>query len=395
MPRTILAVLLVGLSLLAACSPQEITIEVTRLVETQERVEVTRLVPETVVLEETRPVTREVELVIEVTKEPLGTEARPVQLLFPPLYDAETITERGTPLAQALSDATGYEVRVGVLDSEQTVIDLMCAAPADTIGFLSPGGYVLANEQCGVQAGMVAIGDDGLTSKSGMIVVRDDSGIDDLEGVQDKEWAVADQDSLTNYLYFNALLQDEKIEVAETIPVAGESVAMLALFDEEVDLASAEFVPPILPYEERLWDPETDDPEPWRALGLSPYRSGIGYILFNGEPENGGYRVRDARSRIFDVEQEIFNETRIVAMSPPFANDTVAFGPQFPLALARKLAQEMIAFAAGEGCSASLCSSDFYGWNGLALAQDEMYDSIRFVQEELQLTPEEMLALTP
>jgi hypothetical protein len=53
MPRMWFALLLTGLMGLTACQPQEIALEVTRIVETQEVVEVTRIVRETVVEEAT------------------------------------------------------------------------------------------------------------------------------------------------------------------------------------------------------------------------------------------------------------------------------------------------------------------------------------------------------
>ena len=397
MLRTMPAVLLVGLVLLAACRPQEVVVEVTRLVKEQNRVAVTRVVTETVVHEATRLLVEKVEVVMEVTREPipLGSELRPVQLLFPPRFEAATIMQRTETLAESLGEATGYQFRVGILDSEQTVIDVMCAAPADSIGFLSPGGYVLANEQCDVQAGSVAVGDDGLTTKMGMLVARDDSGIADLSSLPGKQWAVADENSLSSYFYFQALMRESGIEPGEMNAVSGGSVAMLAVHAGEVDLAAAEFIPPILPYEERLWDPETDDPEPWRALGLSPNRSGIGYIVFNGDPQNGGYRLRDARSRIFDVEPEIYDDTLIVALSEPIPNDTVVFGREIPFSLAKQIEAELVDFSESELCISSLCSTDFYGWHGLAPAEDEMYEPVRFIRQTLGLTAEELLKLNP
>lgn len=398
MLRTIPAILLVvGLVLLGACQPNEIVVEVTRLVETENPVEVTRVVPETVVQEATRLVVEEVEVevVLEVTKEPLGTAARPVQLLFPPNYDAELIAQRSVPLVEALSEATGFQFRAGILDSEQAMIDLMCAAPADTIGFLSPAGYVIAHDQCNIQAGSVAVGDDGLPARTGMIVARRDSEIDDLASLQDMQWAVPNEASLSDYLYFSALLQESDIELDQIVPVNGESVAMLAVFNEDVDMATAEFIPPILPFEESLWDREVDDPEPWRALGLEPERSPIGYVRVNGDPENGGYRVRDARSRVIDVAPDIFNETQIVALSAPIPNETIVFGRDFPLALARQIEAELSDFVVSDACQTSLCSSDFYGWKDLAAAQDEAYDPIRFVQETLDLTSDQLLEVEP
>jgi phosphonate transport system substrate-binding protein len=396
MLRMIPAILLaVGLVMLGACRPSENVVEVTRLVEIENQVEVTRIIPETVIQEATRLVIEEVEVVLEVTKEPLGTAARPVQLLFPPRYDAELITQRSLPLAEALSESTGLQFRAGILDSEQAVIDLMCAAPEETIGFLSPTGYVVAHDQCAVQVSSVAVDNSDLGAKTGMIVTRRDSEIDDLESLEGKSWAVPNTASLSTYLYFQALLQESDIGVNEIVPVNGESVAMLAVFDEEVDLATAEFIPPILPFEETLWDRDVDDPEPWRVLGLSPERSPIGYVRVNGDPENGGYRVRDARSRVIDVAEEIFDETQIVALSAPIPNETLVFGSSFPLALARQVEGELSDFVSSQTCQTSLCSSDFYGWKGVMIARDEMYDPIRFIQETLDLTTDELLEVEP
>ncbi len=396
MLRTITAVLLMGLATLAACQSNQGVVEVTRLVETEQRVEVTRIVSETIVQEATRLVIEEVEveLLVEVTKQPLGSDARPVQLLFPPRFEADLVARRGVPLVEALYEATGYQFSVGVLDSEQAVIDLMCAAPVDTIGFLSPVGYVLANDQCGVQIGSVAVDSDGLAAKTGMMVTRVDSDLDELASVQDQRWAVSDENSLSNSLYFQAMLKEADVEVGEAVPVAGESVAMLAVYEEDVDLATAEFIPPILPFEETVWDGEVDDPEPWRALGLAPERSPIGYVRVNGDPQNGGYRVRDARSRIIDVAPQIFDETRIVALSAPIPNETVVYGRDFPLAMARLLEAELTRFTDMEACQLSLCSVDFYGWTGLVPAVDEMYEPVRFVRETLELDADQLLDLS-
>ena len=113
MLRTITAVLLMGLATLAACQSNQGVVEVTRLVETEQRVEVTRIVSETIVQEATRLVIEEVEveLLVEVTKQPLGSDARPVQLLFPPRFETDLVARRGVPLVEALYEATGYQFR--------------------------------------------------------------------------------------------------------------------------------------------------------------------------------------------------------------------------------------------------------------------------------------------
>ncbi len=189
------------------------------------------------------------------------------------------------------------------------------------------------------------------------------------------------------------MLAEEGIELGEIVDVTGDSAAMLAVYDEEVDFATAEFVPPIMPYEERLWEYGEDDPEPGRYLGLPPTRSPIGYVLVNGEPEFGGYRLRDARSRIFDVVPQIYDRTQIVALSAQIPNETVAFGRDFPLGLARQVTMTLTEFAAAEECRESLCATDFYGWTGLQPVEEDLFTPVAFVQETLDLSADEMLEL--
>jgi phosphonate transport system substrate-binding protein len=388
------ALLLTGLIGLTACQPREIVLEVTRIVEThKETLEVTRIVPQTEIQEVTRLVSEELLVEVEVTRPPLGSAARPVQLLFSPVVDTAVINKRGQILAQTLAETTGYEFVVSVLDDEQAVIDLMCEAPVETIGFLSAAAYVLAAEQCEIQAGSVAVNDDGLTWQSGMIVTRRDSGLNTLDDLEGKTWAVADRDSIPNFLYFEALLQEEGIELGDIVEVTGDSAAMLAVYEEEADFATAEYVPPIMPYEERLWQYGEDDPEPGRYLGLPPTRSPIGYVLVNGEPEFGGYRLRDARSRIFDVVPQIYDRTQIVTLSAQIPNDTVAFGRDFPLGLARQVTMAFAEFAAADDCKESLCATDFFGWTGLLPAEESIFTPVGFIQETLDLSADKMLEL--
>lgn len=396
-------ILLAGL-LLTACQPQVLYVEVTSSAPLVARptslpVATTNPTLEPQVVEVTRVVTQEVtrvvteEVVLEVTKSPLGTDDRPIQLLFPPRYSSVIINSRGQVLADALAAATGLQLTVGVVDSEEVLVDLMCAAPADTVAVLSALGYVLAHDSCGVQVANTAVSADGRTWQTGMIVYRPGNDIATLADLADKSWAVPDLNSLPNYLYFQAMLLDAGTTPGEIVPVQGDNSAMLALFNNEVDFATATYIPPILPFAEREWVYGTDSPELWRALGIPPTRSPIGYVLVLGEPEFGGYRLRDARAGIFDIEPQIFNATRILALSAQIPNETVALGAEFPLGLARQLTAFLAEFGGAEACAMSLCAGDFYAWSGMAPAEDALYDSLRFVIETLSLTEDEIWAI--
>lgn len=382
--------------LLTACQPELILVEVTREVFLEgvatalppqivtESVEVTRVVT----TEATRLVEQMVvnEVVVEVTPLPLGTADRPVQLLLPSVVDTAVISTRVTGLIEALEAATGQQFEIGVLDDEQAVIDLMCAAPAETMAVLTAVGYTLAHEQCGVQVAVVAQDDMGLTGQMGMIVVRADSGLESLADLNNKFGAVPDLNNIPNALYVQAMLQAAGIETADIREIPSDSSTMLAVLNGEVDFAVATFLPPLLPYEERAWHYGTDDPELWREVGSLPRRSPLGHVLVMGEPRLGGYRVRDARSRVFDIEPNIFNETRILTVTAPIPNETIAFGANFPLATARQLLAALVAFTADEACATSFCSSDFYNWRGLVVTDDAAYDPLRFLLEEIELT---------
>ncbi|MBX7252962.1 MAG: hypothetical protein K1X50_13350, partial [Candidatus Promineofilum sp.] len=82
-----------------------------------------------------------VEVTVEVTRPPLGTAERPVQLLFLPTTAAAVIAQRAEPLVAALAAATGMEFAVGIPDDEAAAAALLCAAPADTIAFVSAAAY--------------------------------------------------------------------------------------------------------------------------------------------------------------------------------------------------------------------------------------------------------------
>jgi phosphonate transport system substrate-binding protein len=321
-----------------------------------------------------------------ITPPALGSAERPIQLLFPPLTEGSIISARGEVLAGALSEATGLTFDVGIVDSEATLLQLLCDAPGDAIGFLSAAGYVLAEEQCEAQVGPVAQdADDGLPWQAGMVVTRRDSGLDDIEDLDGKRWAVADSSGLPTLQYFQAEMAANGIEPGEMMTFPEDSSALLAVLNGEADFATAAYVPPVLPFGE-AWTYGDDSPEPWRITGISPQRSPIGYVLVNGEPEQGGYRLRDARARLFDTSPTIFDETTILALSQPVPNQTVVFGGEIPRAFVREIGTFLVEFGASEACATSLCAGELYGWTGLQPVEDEAYDSVRFVIEQLGLT---------
>jgi phosphonate transport system substrate-binding protein len=389
--RTILffAVALVMSLALAACQPQTVEVEVTRVItETQEvevpvEVEVEVEVP----VEVTRIVTETETVVAEMAE--LGSEERPIKVLFVPSVEAEAIISGGEILANALSEATGLNFEVSVPTSYAATIEEMCASPDDTIGFIPAQGYVLANDRCGVTVGAAAVR-FGLAWYAAQIVVPMDSPAETLEDLAGLTWAIPDYGSTSGYLYPSADFMALGIEPGEIVEAGSHNNAMLAVYSGDVDFATAFFSPPLLPNYERNWTYGADDPEIWREAEESPIRNEEGRTFVAGGPDEGGYRVLDARASVADTAPDIFDKTRILALTSKIPNDTVSFGPEFPLATAQEIVDALIDFTASEDCLQSICSEEFYNWTGLEAVPDSFYDPVRSTMATLGITEEDV-----
>jgi phosphonate transport system substrate-binding protein len=379
--------LLVLLTALAACQPE--TLEVTRIVpqtqvEIQEReveVEVTRIVTEV----QTETVTEVVE--VEAERAPLGSAERPIKVLFVPSVEAAVIVTGGEVMADALEEATGLKFEVIVPTSYAATIEEMCASPDDTIGFIPALGYVLANERCGVTVGAAAVR-FGLSWYASQFVVHVDSGIETIEDLEGKTWCIPDFGSTSGYLYPQVFLSEEGIEPGEIKECGGHPGSMSAVYTGEADFGTGYFSPPLIAG--RQWLYGIDDPEIWREAGEPALRTDAGRVFVAGGPDEGGYRLLDAREPVTATYPDIFEQTKILALTPQIPNDTVSFGPEFPLSLAQRIVNHLVEFTQTEACQQSICSGDFYSWTGIEPVTDSFYDPVRSFMSILGLTEEDI-----
>ena len=368
-----------------ACQPQtvEVPVEVTRVVTETETVVEEVEVPVEVEIEVTRVVETMVEAE-ETDMAPLGSEERPIKVLFVPSVEAAVIVSGGDVLAQALEDATGLKFEVSVPTSYAATIEEMCASPEDTMGFIPAQGYVLANQRCGVTVGATAVR-RGLSWYTAMFVVPADSDIETLEDLAGKTWAIPDFASTSGYLYPYTQLFDMGIEPGEIVETGSHNNAMLAVYNGEVEFGTAFFSPPIMP--DRQWSYGVDDPEIWRTAGDVEINEDGNSVV--GEDEE--YRILDARASVVSTAPDIFETTRILTLTPQIPNDTVSFGPEFPLSMAQRIVTALGEFTASEACMESICAQDFYSWTGIEPQSDSFYDPVRASLNALGLTEEDIL----
>ena len=212
-----------------------------------------------------------------------------------------------------------------------------------------------------------------------------------LEDLAGGTWCIPDFGSTSGYLYPSAAFAEAGIEPGEIVEAGGHSNSMLAVYNGECDFATAFFSPPLLPNFARSWTYGVDDPEIWREAGESPERTEEGRTFVGGDPADGGYRILDARSSVTDTAPDIFDQTRILALTDQIPNDTISFGPEFPLNLANQIVDALIEFTASEECAQSICSEEFYNWTGLEAVTDSFYDPVRAAMDSLGITEEDIL----
>lgn len=384
--------LLVVLLTLVSCQaePEQVEVVVTRIVEQVQEMEVEVPVEVTRIVEEvmTEVVTEEV----MVEEAPLGSEERPIKVLFVPSVDVDAIVSGGEILAQALEDATGLKYEVSVPTSYAATIEEMCASPDDTVGFIPAQGYVLANNRCGVTVGGSAVR-FGLAWYAAQIVVPADSDAESIEDLDGLTWGIPDFGSTSGYLFPEAMFMEAGVEPGEIVESGSHNNAMLAVYNGEVDFATAFFSPPLLPNYARQWAYGVDDPEIWRECPESPVRNEEGRTFACGDPAEGGYRVLDARASVADTAPDIFDETRIVALTDQIPNDSVSFGPEFPLNTANEIVGALEEWVSEDNpdCLESICSEEFYNWTGIEQTTDSFYDPVRFLMDTLGISEEDVL----
>lgn len=361
--RALWVLLVVFAMVVAACSSTDSADTTEPAPDTTEAAPATTEPPATTTTEEAMP--------------ELGSAERPVQVLFVPSVDAQVIVAGGDIMKAALEEATGLTFEVKVPTSYAATIEEMCAAPADTMGFIPGFGYVLASQLCGVDVSFAAVR-FGWSVYWSQILVPRDSAITSLADLDGLTWAVPDLGSTSGYLVPLVQLDEAGVTPGDVVEAGGHTAAALAVYNGEADFATTFFSPP-------LTDPSWaigDEPDVPADLleSCTPTEEGR---LYCGVDEE--YRVLDARSSAVTDAPDIVQEVKILQISPPIPNDTLAFGPDFPADIRAQIEDALVAFAAecddNEDCAwnQSIGHQDFYAWTTIQPATDADFDELRKV----------------
>ncbi len=276
------------------------------------------------------------------------------------------IIEVGGIVVNYLEQGTGLSFELNVSPSTAATVEDMCASPDDSMGFLHSYSYVLANRLCGVDVSFKAIR-YGWDVNWTEILVRRDSAIQSVEELDGLTWGITVYDSNSSYMTPMAMWNRAGITPGDIIETGDHEQAVMAVYSGDVEFATSFFSPPI---KEPAWQPG-DDPDVPDDLVEECAPNEWGQLWCDG------YRVLDARTLISSEVPNVVQELRILEISPPVANDTISFGPDFPVDLRMEIGTALEAFAESEEWWDSIGRSDFYNWQGLSQATDAEYDFTR------------------
>ncbi len=311
----------------------------------------------------------------------LGSEENPVKLMFVPSVDVAVIETGAERMASWITEQTGIHFDVSVPVSYAATIEAMCAAEGDTMAFIPGLGYVLANDKCDVQVALATIR-YGRTAYWTEFVARRDSGIESIQDLEGKKWAVPSVTSTSGYLWPSVLLSLEGITPGETVEAGGHPQAVLAVLDGTADFGTCFFSPPGDAVED--WS-EGDAAEPGGDFTIEEQDDGS-YNVWQG-----GLRIRDARVAAMATDPGAVEEVAIIGLSERIPNDTVSFVGDFPSDLRDTIVQALIDYAATDEGQEVLADEDFYDITGFGRVADSYYDPVRNAINILGWTEEDIL----
>lgn len=261
----------------------------------------------------------------------LGSFDRPIVMAFVPSQDTARITASGKAIAASLEKATALKWDVKVPTSYAATIEGMCAGQID-VAWLAPLAYVTAHQKNCADVLLASVRNDEngkpSTTYNSQIIVRADSGINDLKGLKGKKFAYVDPLSASGTLFPMVTIkqqtgEDPKTFFSNTIFAGGHDKSVLAVYQGTVD-AAASFI--------------------------------------------------DARDQLEKTFPDIKQKTKRIVTAGPIPNDTVSVRSNFPADLKDQIQKSLLDYAKTDAGKSSLKS--LYSIDGLDKVEAKVYDPI-------------------
>lgn len=272
-------------------------------------------------------------------KAELGTEENPIVLAFVPSAEAEEVIASAEAFTRLLSEKTGYAFVGLVPTSYSAAIEALCTGKAH-MGTLATFAYILAHQKCGVDVALVSVR-YGSPFYRGQIIAGADTGITQIADLQGKTMCWVDAASTSGYIIPRVMLKAEGV-------------------DPDTDLAQ-----------------QTE-------VGS---HDGVALAVYQGDCDAGATYI-DARDRIADDYEDVYDKTVVIAESPEIPNDGLQFIKDFPPEMRETIVNAILEIMETEEGIAAMGAA--YGWDAVAVKDDSFYDDFRAVLDASGVDVEEL-----
>lgn len=263
---------------------------------------------------------------------------------FVPSQNAGSLEAKAKPLEKLLGDKLGIPVKVNVSTDYNTIIEAMASKKVD-VGFLPPTAYVLAKEKKSADVLLQALRygvnekdgtptQDKVESYKAQIVVKADSPIKSLADLKGKKIAWQNVTSSAGYVWPAVEMKKAGIDPqkdVQGITVKGHDQAILAVLNGDVDAAAT---------------------------------------------------FQDARNTVKKDKPDVFTQTRIIHLTEPIPNDTVAVRPDMDQAWKDKISQAFLDLTKDPAALEIIRS--IYTHEGYMKSDDSKFEIVRQYQKEVQ-----------
>lgn len=305
---------------------------------------------------------------------PVGGLANPVQLVFSP---AVVDPPAWQLLADTLHELTTLEFHATAPADWAEFVDMMCASPDTTLGASATVAYIVANDECGVAAGLrgTRFGSDRYW---GQFLVPRAGPLGSIDDLADLTWAYPSEGSMSGYVVPLGMMTVDGIEAGASSAAGSHHAAVMAVYNGAADFGTTYFAPPLTP----------DGIDPWEE-GDSPDVPDEFVDDCAPTPEGlycDGYRVNDARAAVVGEAPDIVQQVRILGITPAIPNDGLSFGPDLPSDVRLAIETALIEMA-DPGSPYHSAFEDslgaLYGWQGVVLDDDGDYDELRVLLDAI------------
>jgi phosphonate transport system substrate-binding protein len=265
----------------------------------------------------------------------LGSAENPLRMMFVPSGDAQVILKGGEKIGQLLHKTTGLYFKTSVATSYAAVIEAMGAGKVD-VGWLATFSYVLAHDKYGVEL-LLVVQRFGSPFYRGQIMVRADSGIQDLAGLKGRRFAFVDPASTSGHLYPKTLLLSKGIDpehfFKKSVFAGSHNAVVLSIYKGEVD---------------------------------------------------GGAAYDGSRSAVAKIFPDVFDKVKVIAYTKEIPNDTVSVRKKLPEDLKLIIRDGLTQVSRSPEGSKVL--KKLYGISGFT-SLDGLFDPVREAARLLNLNP--------